>query len=197
MPFSEDTSADEIGRVFAALLKGSRAGPDLLELWRAFAELQARERARRQDLRADVEGGAFIEDRARTEDWAPEPPLPDDPVVFMTRIHALILGSRIRFGLHWQELLSRQVPAIRARLDEYRAETDPPPELRWQLIDRVRELLSEIGKFAVQQGYELQHNLNKLETELIPRRSVEAVGAGGRRRRTVKIKSDPAPRAKR
>src|SRR5690242_1856930 len=113
MPFSEDTSADEIGRTFAALLKASRAAPDLIELWRAFAELQARERARRQDLRADMDGGAFIEEDPKRPEWQREPPLPDDPVVFMTRIHAMLLSSRIRFGLRWQELVSRQVPAIR------------------------------------------------------------------------------------
>jgi hypothetical protein len=192
MAYSEDASADDLGRAFAALLKSARAGPDLAELWRAFSELQARERARLQDQRAHEDGGAFFEEAARGAEWEREKPFPGDPVVFMTRIHAALLASRLQSGLRWQRLVSQQLPKIRRRLDEYRAEEDPPPQLRRQLIDEVRELLRAIGEFAVEQGEEVQRRLDQLDRELIPSQPQAKNGGNGPWPRMAKAKGDPA-----
>ncbi|MEX0961162.1 MAG: polyprenyl synthetase family protein [Burkholderiales bacterium] len=192
MPFDQDIAADEFGRAFSAVFKAARSSPDLADLWRAFSELHADEIARRRDIRARSDDGTFPEDGAppaaagNAKDRWPAA----DPTVSATRVNTLFSSSAIRFGLRWQELLRRRVPPIRMRLDDYRAEEDPSPELRWQLVDEVRALMRELGEFAVDQGRELQERLTRLELDLLPERPDRPLFRNGKHLRLTRRKRE-------
>ena len=100
-----DTSADELARGFATLLKASRAIPDLLETWRAFATLHADDRQRQIDAGADPDQ---------------LDPSAGDPMVFLVRANSIMVRAGVELGLKWQRLLSNSLPDIRCKLDAYR-----------------------------------------------------------------------------
>src|SRR5262245_33725144 len=118
-----DTSADELGRAFAALIKVSQTIPDFIAMLRAFAQLHHDARLRRQDAGEDLD------------------PSPADPVVFMTRANSAMISAGANFGLNLQDLLSRTMPAIRGKLDAYLDEEDPLPEDRQALLTEIRRYL--------------------------------------------------------
>jgi hypothetical protein len=172
MQSDQEVAGDELGRAVAAMARALSSSLDMVDLWRAFAELHARDAARESDLRAMRNDGAFLEDEAlELEEPQHRPELaPSNPLVLLTRINAMAASTAMQMGLRWQELLSRRIPEIRRRLDDYRSEEDPSPEMRWRLVDEMRQLLRDIGEFAADQGHEVQLRLNKLEYDLLPPR---------------------------
>jgi hypothetical protein len=145
-----DTSADELGRGFAALLKASRSIPDVMEMWRAFANLHAAARLRKQDAGEDLG------------------PSPADPVVFVTRANSIMLRAGVELGLKWQDLLSRTMPAIRSKLDAYRDEEDPFPEDRQALLTEITRYLQELKCLVEDSGRSLQEDIDSLQRDLLP-----------------------------
>jgi hypothetical protein len=186
MQIDQEVSGDELGRAITAMLKAASSSLDMIDLWRAFSELHAREAAHERDLRAIRDDGAFLEDEALelAEPGEGPEPSPSSPLVLLTRINALVASTAMQMGLRWQELLSRRIPEIRRRLDEYRSEADPAPEMRWKLVDEMRQLLRDVGEFAADQGHEAQLSLNRLEYDLLPRRREDSRprALGGKRK---------------
>jgi len=134
-----DTSVEEVGRSIAALIKGSRLMPDMAEIWRAIGERCERRR--------------LYSGSARSK--RPEVPA-NDSVALMVRANAVVIDTVTRMGTDWQRLVSRRLPAIRRRLDEYRSDPDPLPEVRNRLLDEVCLFLRELGEFAADEGQALQ-----------------------------------------
>ena len=145
-----DTSADELGRAFAALISASRTIPDFIGMWRAFAQLHHDARLRRQDAGEDSE------------------PSPAEPVVFMTRANSVMISAGVKLGLRWQDLLSRTLPAVRGKLDAYLDEEDPFPEDRQALLTEIRRYLQELKYLIEDTGRSLQDDIDKLQDDLLP-----------------------------
>jgi len=160
MPREFDTSAEEVGRTIADLLKGSRLMPDIAEVWRAVGERQMRNR-----LRGERPGSQ-------------QAALPDpDPLALMLRANELVANAGVRMGLDWQRLVSWRLPAIRRRIDDYRAEADPLPEVRDALLDEVALFMTELAEFASDQGRALQRDIEVFQRRLLPGERTSLPGA--------------------
>lgn len=91
MQSDQEVAGDELGRAVAAMARALSSSLDMVDLWRAFAELHARDAARESDLRAMRNDGAFLEDEAlELEEPQHRPELaPSNPLVLLTRINAM------------------------------------------------------------------------------------------------------------
>ena len=172
MPLDPDTSADELGQAFAALARAARAIPDSADIWRAIADWRAGERG---------SDGAGDGDDASDASEA---------LALMLQAHAVVLDSHVQLVRKWQRLMARSAPLIRARLDDYRAEDDPLPEVREALIDQIRLYVGDVGELAMDHGRAVKENLEKLQRELLPRdRSSEWVSPDDRSRAARAVRS--------
>ena len=147
-----DLSVEEVGRSIAALIKGSRFMPDVADIWRAIGERRARGRLYGETKPAK-----------RTQALAA-----DEPLELLVRANALVVDSAMRMGLAWQRIVSRRLPEIRARLDDYRSDVDPLPEVRNRLLDEVALFLKELAEFAADEGRALQQDIELFLRRLIP-----------------------------
>ena len=154
-----DTSAEEVGRTIADLLKGARLMPDMADVWRAIGERHIRNR-----MHSEQAGSQ----RAAVSDV--------DPLALMVKANALVVNAGVRMGLDWQRLVSRRLPAIRRRVDEYRAEADPLPEVRNALLDEVALFLTELAEFASDQGRALQQDIEVFGRRLLPGERIVPAG---------------------
>jgi hypothetical protein len=133
------------------MASAARAGPDTVDLWRAIATWHHEERVAARDAPGD--GGSEA----------------GDALALMLKAHAAFVDSQARLARQWQRLVERSAPLLRARLDDYRAEDDPLPEVRAALIDQVRLYLGEIGELALDHGRSVKEDLEALQRELLPR----------------------------
>ena len=113
-----------------------------------------------------------------------------DALALMLKAHAVVLDGQVQLVRKWQRLMARSAPLIRARLDDYRAEDDPLPEVREALIDQIRLYVGEVGELAMDHGRTVKENLEKLQRELLPReRSSEWVSPDDRSRAARAVRS--------
>jgi geranylgeranyl pyrophosphate synthase len=152
-----DTSVEEVGKTIADLFKGTRLLPDMADVWRAIGERRLRSRMQSHD--PDL----------------PEPaPDSDDSLALIIRANSLVVDAGMRMGLDWQRLVERRLPAIRRRLDDYRAEADPLPEVRNALLDEVALFFNELADFASDQGNAVKQDIETLQRDLFPRERIVA-----------------------
>src|SRR6185503_12980829 len=100
--------------------------PDMADVWRAIGERRLRSRMQSPDPHS----------REPARDG-------DDSLALIIRANSLVVDAGMRMGLDWQRLVERRLPAIRRRLDDYRAEADPLPEVRNALLDEVALFFNE------------------------------------------------------
>jgi len=173
MPREYDTSAEEAGRSIASLLESSRLMPDLADVWRAIGERHARNRM-----------NCGEEESRRGEIAA------DDPAALAVKANVLVVNAGMRIGLDWQRLLSDRVPTIRRRLDDYRADADPLPEVRNALLDEVGLFLAELAEFASDQARAIQQDMERLQRWLLRDEQPVLPGSGSFPRHRNRLVSD-------
>ena len=133
--------------------------PDMADVWRAIGERHIHNR-----MHSEQAGSQ----RAAVSDV--------DPLALMVKANALVVNAGVRMGLDWQRLVSRRLPAIRRRVDEYRAEADPLPEVRNALLDEVALFLTELAEFASDQGRALQQDIEVFGRRLLPGERIVPAG---------------------
>lgn len=163
MTIDSDTSADEIGKAFATLARAAGALPDSIDIWRAIHDWREWKR----------EGSD-----------TPQPSAQAAILALMLDANSVILEGQSRLVEQWQRLMACSLPRIRERLEDYRAEPDPLPELREHLIDEIRSYLGALGDLAMDHGRDVKEDFDKLERRFfcIEEPDVGPVAAAGRQR---------------
>src|SRR4051812_17352978 len=150
-----DTSVEEVGKTIADLFKGTRLLPDMADVWRAIGERRLRSSMQSHD-----------------PDAAPPTADSDDSLALIIRANSLVVDAGMRVGLNWQRLVERRLPSIRRRIDDYRAEADPLPEVRNALLEEVALFLNELADFASDQGNAVKQDIETLQRDLFPRERI-------------------------
>jgi hypothetical protein len=149
MANDKDRSGDDLGRSLAAMLGMSRGIPELFEMWRAVADVLV-------EQRSSSRGGKANHRQA----------LAADAIALVVDANALLFNNSLQYWLRWQRLVSRRVPAIRRRLEAFKAEDDPSPELRAALMDEIRLYLREMAELPCDQCRRVQHDIEELEKKI-------------------------------